>query len=134
MTLPSQKYLDVTSTRPINWTTWSSGSTVYESPLLQLKLLISLLDETLKAEVMCHAALHLACKITSRFFWNGVIFVSCIIFQKMKSLTYFWRSDRVGPGPSFHDFWSRNKAPFPSQKGMYFSPIFKKNPPIVFES
>ena len=33
------------------------------------------------------------------------------------------------PGPSFHDFWGRNKVPFPSQKSIYFSPTFKKNSP-----
>ena len=39
----------------------------------------------------------------------------------------------LSAGPSFHDFWGQNKAPFPSQKSIYFSPIFKKNSPTPKE-
>ena len=34
-------------------------------------------------------------------------------------------------GPYFIIFWDQNKAPFPSQKSIYFSSIFKKNSPTT---
>ena len=51
--------------------------------------------------------------------WDRVDIAQEEIFRE----DVLWRQGNC-TGPSFHDFWGRNKASFPSQKSTYFFPIF----------
>ena len=44
------------------------------------------------------------------------------MYDSEDSISYF-------SGPSLHDFWGRNKAPFTSQKKIYFPLFWRKIPP-----